>query len=217
MRSELLAAEAAGWRTQGANLPVHRYQPDLQGILLSIARVSLPAAAVTLSVSPFAHMTVKVQGLLYRPVLGSTVPVSIDFVSEGHIGGLLLGVFNVAVPKDLLPAGSSFDEAADEWALGSSGAKVGVGSVLSLRLLDMSVSEGGLSLLATARPAGPTEAAVPAEVEAPKAKVQVGGAKRSREADGAGTPEGVEAGVTTKRSRKEKKSSKKKSNKHSKR
>ena len=132
-----------------------------------------------MSVSPFVHLGVVIQGLVYRPKLQSVVPLAVDFVSEGHIGGLLLGIFPVAVPRDLLPEGSSFAEDSEVWTLGGEGGQVTPGVSLPVRLVDMAVADGSMSLLA-APASPPSSATAPAQPSTPPAAA-VGGSKRPRE------------------------------------
>ena len=175
-----------------------RFQPDTQGILLSVSRCSVPKSGVIGGLSPFVHFSVTVQGLMYSPRVGGIVPLKLEFVSEGHLSGLVLGVFNASLPADLLPAGCTFDAAKEEWTVpGSDDAparSLASGSLVYMRISDLGVAGGSVSLTGTLL--------TPAEAEAHKAKhskaaqkaaatpVRQGGVKRRLEDTPASQPEG---------------------------
>jgi len=176
-----------------------RFQPDTQGILLSVSRCTVPKAGVIVGLSPFVHFSVTVQGLMYSPRVGGVVPLKLEFVSEGHLSGLVLGVFNASLPSDLLPTGSTFDASKEEWTVPDAAdaparTLVSAGSLVYMRISDLGVAGGAVSLTGTLLTSEETEAHKAkrnkATQKAATTPVRQGGVKRRLEDTPASEVEG---------------------------
>lgn len=87
------------------------YHETLGGVLLALNKlrvVSTPERV--LYDSPFIHLHVTADVLLFAPEVGMGLAGCVNFVGSSHIGLLVHGVVNVSIPADKLPVNLDYDE-----------------------------------------------------------------------------------------------------------
>eukprot|EP00656_Telonema_subtile_P032075 TRINITY_DN3514_c0_g1_i2.p1 TRINITY_DN3514_c0_g1~~TRINITY_DN3514_c0_g1_i2.p1 ORF type:complete len:230 (-),score=84.51 TRINITY_DN3514_c0_g1_i2:318-1007(-) len=127
------------------------YHENLGGVVLALRNLRVSSAPTrVLFDSPYLHLHVTADVLLFAPQIGMQLSGKVNFVGATHIGLLLQGVVNVSVMAEKIPELMEFDE--DEegegfwFEEGKEDDRVVMDSVLSFFVTKVNVRNGDISL-----------------------------------------------------------------------
>jgi len=184
------------------------YHEALGGVVLALNKprvVSTPERV--LYDSPFIHLHVTADVLLFAPEVGMGLAGCVNFVGSSHIGLLVHGVVNVSIPADKLPVNLDYDED-DEgepmWCEDETKqeGRIMVGTEMEFFVTKLNIKAGDISIVGSLLPED--ELQLPDSAAQTKAKKDKKEKKRKRDDKSVDEDEAV--GSDKKKKKKKKKS-----------
>lgn len=87
------------------------YYEPVGGVVIAYANIRFESdEARIVAESPFAHVWVTVDFLVWGPKKGSVLQGWVNLQSASHVGLLVENTWNVSIPKEKIPAGWSYHE-----------------------------------------------------------------------------------------------------------
>jgi len=133
------------------------YHENLGGVVLALRHLSVPAAPTRMLFdSPYIHVHVTADVLLFAPQIGVQLSGKVNFLGSTHIGLLLQGVVNVSIMADKVPDNYVFDEDDQGEPIwfeeGKEDTPITMDSVLDFFVTKVNVRNGDISLQASLMP-----------------------------------------------------------------
>lgn len=90
---------------------VMSYYEPVGGVIIAYSNIRFESdKARIVAESPFAHVWVTVDFLVWAPKKGSVLQGWVNLQSASHVGLLVENTWNVSIPKEKIPAGWSYHE-----------------------------------------------------------------------------------------------------------
>ncbi|KAI9230427.1 MAG: hypothetical protein DHS80DRAFT_28874 [Piptocephalis tieghemiana] len=123
-----------------------KYVPEAQGVVLAHERIQfLQEVGRIMYDSPFSHFDVRVEMLVWKPVVGSLLVGAVSLQSSDHIGLLIHRTFNASVSAARVP--SHFEWRDHQWWDKSKGAPLS--GEVTIRVVDLVMANDMLTVVAS--------------------------------------------------------------------
>lgn len=104
------------------------YYEPVGGVVIAYANIRFESdEARIVAESPFAHVWVTVDFLVWGPKKGSVLQGWVNLQSASHVGLLVENTWNVSIPKEKIPAGWSYHEVREGFVPKKAASKEGGG------------------------------------------------------------------------------------------
>lgn len=125
-----------------------KYNEELEGVVISYYNVKpLQSNGAIIADYPHIHFYVTATLLLFCPRVGSKLVGQVEKVGVDHIGLLVYGIFNAAIPRDAMATTLECDGEQEYWYdINNPEEQIGVGSVLQFTVTRLETSQDILAI-----------------------------------------------------------------------